>query len=279
MKQVGRTLLAASFSFSEQKTRNEHHPHASFKNQSTMLGCNGPMERLRLGGIWCACMESDDHVYYRLADMALRSVPIRWLRRLGHYNSPTDGAVQGQVDSSDATKPPNAIINATLDVVDTAAGPAIRVISNQFVFADEDDGDVRAISDNIVISKTILLKNITSTSGGTFDDWARMGLLSGEGRIMSTGVMIKFKDGSKERTLSFEVKSQSGVKHGLTRDDVVKHINALVDFERNRLGLTPLKKDEREESEVPKGGSNELETREGNAIIPVERTMSLNEKW
>jgi len=248
-----------------------------------MLGCNGPMERLRLGGIFCACMEGDDHSHYRLADMALKSVPIRWLRRLGHFNSPTDGAVQGQVDGGDATKPPNAIIDATLNAVDTADGPAIRVISNQFVFADEDDGDVRAISENIVISKTVLLKNITSVSGGTFDDWAKMGLLSGDGRIMSTGVMIKFKDGiksDKERTLSFETKSQPGVKHGLTRDEVVKHLDALVDFERTRLGLTPLKNDEREDAlEAPKGGSIDLESREGDAIIPVDRTMSLNEKW
>ena len=81
--------------------------------------------------------------------------------------------------------------------------------------------------------------------------------------------------------LIFEVKVRPGVKHGLSRDDVVKHVNTLVDFERSRLGLPEL---ERAGEKVggKKGGANDNsadEMREDHAIVPLDRTMSLNEEF
>ena len=181
-------------------------------------------------------------------------------------------------------KPPNAVISAQLDVVDAVQGPAIRLTSSQFIFADEDDGDVVAISESIVLTKTVLLRDIISVACGTFDEWARLGLLAGDGRIINTGVLIKSKSPSesggiaKERVLIFQVKTKPGTKHGLTRDDVVKHINTLVDFERSRLGLPEL---ERAGDEVVGGkGANDGsvdEMREDHAIVPLDRSISLNE--
>mmetsp|Transcript_5627 Transcript_5627/g.15800 ORF Transcript_5627/g.15800 Transcript_5627/m.15800 type:complete len:123 (-) Transcript_5627:159-527(-) len=122
-----------------------------------------------------------------------------------------------------------------------------------------------------------------------------MGLLAGDGRIMNAGVLIKSKSGSgnhaKERTLIFEVKAQHSVKHGLSRNDVVKHINTLVDFERSRLGLAALERTvegsggddvdvSTESTDTKRGGPNSItESREDCAIIPLNRTMSLNEEF
>ena len=260
----------------------------------------GPIERLRLGGILCSCIESQDQFYYRLADLALRNVQVRWLRRLGQYNVQSSsvgstavvaGRYAGTTKDakpktpSDVIKPPNAVINAQLDVVDAAQGPAIRLTSSQFIFADEDDGDVVAISESIVLTKTVPLRDIVSVTSGTFDEWARLGLLAGDGRIINTGVLIKSKSssesGGKERVLIFEVKARPGMKHGLSRDDVVKHINTLVDFERSRLGLPELERaGEKVGSE--KGGAHDNsadEMREDHAIVPLDRTMSLNEEF
>ena len=250
----------------------------------------GPLERLRLGGVLCSCIESQEQIHYRLADLALRNVQVRWLRRLGQYK------VQSSTTSSSADsaavvsggpnviKPPNAVISAQLDVVDAVQGPAIRLTSSQFIFADEDDGDVVAISESIVLTKTVLLREIVSVTSGTFDEWARLGLLAGDGRIINTGVLIKSKSPSesggiaKERVLIFEVKAKPGMKHVLSRDDVVKHINTLVDFERSRLGLPEL---ERAGDEVVGGkGANDGsvdEMREDHAIVPLDRSISLNE--
>lgn len=267
-----------------------------------MVVC-GPIERLRLGGILCSCIESQDQFYYRLADLALRNVQVRWLRRLGQYNVPSnnagsDAVVKGRSTDttkdakpktpSDVIKPPNAVINAQLDIIDSAQGPAIRLTSSQFIFADEDDGDVVAISESIVLTKTVPLRDIVSVTSGAFDEWARLGLLAGDGRIMNTGVLVKSKSPSrsggkdKERVIIFEVKAKPGMKHGLSRDDVVKHVNTLVDFERSRLGLPEL---ERAGDEIcgDKGGTNNVrsddEMREDHAIVPLDRTMSLNEKF
>ena len=255
----------------------------------------GPLERLRLGGVLCSCIESQDQIHYRLADLALRNVQVRWLRRLGQYKVQSSSADSAAVVSGGSTesepksppnviKPPNAVISAQLDVVDAVQGPAIRLTSSQFIFADEDDGDVVAISESIVLTKTVLLREIVSVTSGTFDEWARLGLLAGDGRIINTGVLIKSKSPSesggiaKERVLIFEVKAKPGMKHVLSRDDVVKHINTLVDFERSRLGLPDL---ERAGDEVGNGkeandGSAD-EMREDYAIVPLDRSMSLNE--
>ena len=266
-----------------------------------MVVC-GPIERLRLGGILCSCIESQDQFYYRLADLALRNVQVRWLRRLGQYNVQSSsvgstavvaGRYAGTTKDakpktpSDVIKPPNAVINAQLDVVDAAQGPAIRLTSSQFIFADEDDGDVVAISESIVLTKTVPLRDIVSVTSGTFDEWARLGLLAGDGRIISTGVLIKSKSPSgsggiaKERLLIFEVKARPGMKHGLSRDDVVKHVNTLVDFERSRLGLPELEraggKDGGERGETSEENIDEM--REEHAIVPLDRTMSLNEEF
>ena len=255
-----------------------------------MVVC-GPIERLRLGGILCSCIESQDQFYYRLADLALRNVQVRWLRRLGQYNVQSSSVGTSTTKDakpktpSDVIKPPNAVINAQLDVVDAAQGPAIRLTSSQFIFADEDDGDVVAISESIVLTKTVPLRDIVSVTSGTFDEWARLGLLAGDGRIINTGVLIKSKSssesGGKERVLIFEVKARPGMKHGLSRDDVVKHINTLVDFERSRLGLPELER-AGEKSGGEKGGANDNsadEMREDHAIVPLDRTMSLNAEF
>ena len=262
-----------------------------------MVVC-GPIERLRLGGILCSCIESQDQFYYRLADLALRNVQVRWLRRLGQYNVQSSSIVAAGRSAgttkdakpktpSDVIKPPNAVINAQLDVVDAAQGPAIRLTSSQFIFADEDDGDVVAISESIVLTKTVPLRDIVSVTSGTFDEWARLGLLAGDGRIINTGVLIKSKSPSgsggiaKERLLIFEVKARPGMKHGLSRDDVVKHVNTLADFERSRLGLPELEraggKDGGERGETSEENIDEM--REEHAIVPLDRTMSLNEEF
>lgn len=289
----------------------------------------GPLERLSLGGVLCGCLESQDQFYYRLAYMALQSLQVRWLRRLGQYSLQNANTTSGKTDndhvdndasprgdatsifdnqnveqqynsSSVAAKPPNAIMSAQLDVVDTTPGPAIRLTSAQFVFADEEDGDVQVITDSIILSKTVLLRDVVSVTGGTVDEWARLGLLAGEGRIRNTGVLVKSREKSdvtKERTLIFEVKAaQNNSKHGLSRDDVVKHLNTLVDFERSRLGLPAL------EPETPLGAELAADDRDATtdriptatkvteiredmaeeeryAIIPLNRTMSLNEEF
>ena len=262
----------------------------------------GPIERLRLGGILCSCIESQDQSYYRLADLALRTnLQVRWLRRLGQYNVPStslgsDAEAIGRTSKctpkeakpkTDVVKPPNAVINASLDIIDAPQGTAVRLTSSQFIFADEDDGDVVAISEGIVLTKTFLLRDIVSVTGGSFDEWARFGLLAGDGRIMNTGVLVKSRSSNgsggnvRERVLMFEVKARPGAKHGLSRDDVVKHLNTLVDFERSRLGLPEL---ERAGEKVcgEKGSANDegtLEMREEHAIVPFDRTMSLNEEF
>lgn len=286
----------------------------------------GPLERLSLGGVLCGCLESQDQFYYRLAYLALQSLQVRWLRRLGQYNlqnantAPSktdhDGADNDASPRGDATsifddqnastvvgsvaKPPNAIMSAQLDVVDTTPGPAIRLTSAQFVFADEEDGDVQVITDSIVLSKTVLLRDVVSVTGGTVDEWARLGLLAGEGRIRNTGVLVKFRgssDVAKERTLIFEVKAaQNNAKHGLSREDVVKHLNTLVDFERSRLGLPALEPEEPTDAELAGDDRDattdriptatevteireEMTEEERYAIIPLNRTMSLNEEF
>ena len=191
-------------------------------------------------------------------------------------------------------------MSAQLDVVDTTPGPAIRLTSAQFVFADEEDGDVQVITDSIVLSKTVLLRDVVSVTGGTVDEWASRDLLVGEGRIQNTGVLIKFRgssDVAKERTLIFEVKAApNNAKHGLSRDDVVKLLKTLVDFERSRLDL-PLLEAEKPAGAESAGDDRDVttdriptttevtEVREGMteeeryAIIPFNRTMSLNEEF
>ena len=81
--------------------------------------------------------------------------------------------------------------------------------------------------------------------------------------------------------LIFEVKARPGVKHGLSRDDDVKHINTLVDFERSRLGLPELERAS-EKDGGERGEDNNVsvdEMREDHAIVPLDRTMSLNEEF
>ena len=273
-----------------------------FLRNTKMVVVCGPIERLRFGGILCSCIESQDQSYYRLADLALRTnLQVRWLRRLGQYNVPSSSAVSdaeviGRTSKctpkeagpkTDVVKPPNAVINASLDIIDAPQGTAVRLTSSQFIFADEDDGDVVAISEGIVLTKTVLLRDIVSVTGGSFDEWARLGLLAGDGRIMNTGVLVKSRSSNgsggnvRERVLMFEVKARPGAKHGLSRDDVVKHLNTLVDFERSRLGLP-----ERERAGEKVGGEKgsadnqgTLEMREEHAIVPFNRTMSLNEEF
>ena len=270
----------------------------------------GPLERLSLGGVLCGCLESQDQFYYRLAYLTLQSQQVRWFRRLGQYNLQNANATSSKADNDGAdnntsqsstvvgsvAKPPNAIMSAQLDVVDTTPGPAIRLTSAQFVFADEEDGDVQVITDNIVLSKTVLLRDVVSVTGGTVDEWARMGLLAGEGRIRNTGVLVKFRgssDVAKERALIFEVKAApNNAKHGLSRDDVVKHLNTLLDFERSRLGLPALEAEKQENGKsvsddrdgttdrIPASEIREEMTEEERyAIIPFNRTMSLNEEF
>ena len=140
------------------------------------------------------------------------------------------------------------------------------------------------------------LRDVVSVTGGTVDEWARMGLLAGEGRIRNTGVLVKFRgssDVAKERALIFEVKAApNNAKHGLSRDDVVKHLNTLLDFERSRLGLPALEAEKQENGKsvsddrdgttdrIPASEIREEMTEEDRyAIIPFNRTMSLNEEF
>ena len=138
----------------------------------------GQIQRMRLYGACCPCIESETDQLFRLADLSLQLVPILWFRKIKHHTKRTNGSSGSNGASSylcgagdylciggtgyddmidddtkvkdgddvDTTPLPQQVlyspyvpINATLSVVDTAwYGPALQVSSNQFVFADDD---------------------------------------------------------------------------------------------------------------------------------------------
>ena len=137
----------------------------------------GQIQRMRLFGACCPCIERETDQLFRLADLSLQLVPVLWFRKIKHHTKKPNGgngtssylcgasdylciggtgyddmvdddtkkAKDGGEDDDTTPLPqqvlysPYVPINATLSVVDTAwYGPALQVSSNQFVFADDD---------------------------------------------------------------------------------------------------------------------------------------------
>lgn len=252
----------------------------------------GPITRLHCLGTCCPCFESTTDHNFRLAELSLQSVPIRWIRVIVTKKDGTGGLGHGSLfdgicavgsESSDlpggsdvvvssdekAAQPTHISIDATLSIVDTRHdGPALRIISTAFVFADDDApnngsnavstsenrGVKGSFSEDIRMVKTIPLSEIACATPGADQEWKELGLEDG-GRARRTGVLLKSKSseddggakismGSRsKRLLALELVNEGD---GLTRDMVVQHINTLIGWECSRMKSKIKVKDDRQ---------------------------------
>lgn len=133
----------------------------------------------------------------------------------------------------------NVTIPASLDVTDTADGPAVRITpccspsDKMYNFVDEDDSTLRGR--RRPASRTVLLRDIGTVAAGD-------GMLDSAGAITGTGVACGIKIRGKQHQmewgdepvlLQFDVVET--IVHGVTRDEVVRHLNALVLWNRQRI--------------------------------------------
>ena len=135
-------------------------------------------------------------------------------------------------------------IEATLDVVDTAHGPAVRITprcshDTMYSFVDEDD-ESNLRGRRRPACRTILLRDIGNAAAGD-------GMLDSAGAMAGAGISCGVKVYGKRHLnsknmpamgpapvlLQFDVLET--VVHKVTRDEVVQHLNVLVDWNKQRI--------------------------------------------
>lgn len=237
-----------------------------------------PLTRLRLMGLCCPCLMTNETDYVaREACVVLSGVSIKWYRKVVREEGENDNNGESQGDdgakrhatanAGDAarrilceginqiatslsgeslhlTSTKDVDIEATLDVVDTAHGPAVRITprcspDTMYSFADEDDeSNVRGR--RRPACKTVLLRDIaTSAAGDGMLDSA--GAMAGAG--ISCGVKIYGKRhlnsknmptvGPAPVPLQFDVLET--VVHKVSREEVVQHLNFLANWNKQRI--------------------------------------------
>ena len=228
----------------------------------------GPLARLRLLVCCCPCLESESDRSARDGIIALQGIPLKWYRKCKSEDINTAAVAKG--DNQPRSSPGAAIVDgineglsqigikcslsgdgfalaptcnvgivSTLDVIDTDDGPALRVTprcssEKLYTFIDEDDSKVTGR--RRPAPKTVMLRDIGTVGAGD-------GLLESASRIaggLSCGVKVFGKAvdstllvGPATPLLQFDV-FETAI-HGVTRDEVVLHLNALVTWNRNRI--------------------------------------------
>ena len=237
-----------------------------------------PLTRLRLMGLCCPCLMTNESDYAaREACVVLSGVSIKWYRKVVREEGENDkhGESQGDdgaqrhasANAGDAarrilceginqiatslsgeslhlTTTKDVDIEATLDVVDTAHGPAVRITprcspDTMYSFVDYDDeSNVRGR--RRPASRTILLRDISTAAAGD-------GMLDSAGAMAGAGISCGIKVYGKRHLnsknmpamgpapvlLQFDVLET--VVHKVTRDEVVQHLNVLVDWNKQRI--------------------------------------------
>ena len=138
----------------------------------------------------------------------------------------------------------DVVIEATIDVVDTADGPAVRITprcspDTMRSFVDEDD-DSNLRGRRRPACRTLLLRDVdTATAGDGIMDSA--GAMAGAG--ISCGVKLYGKRHLNSKSmpaigpapvlLQFDVLET--VVHKVTREEVVQHLNALMSWNKKRI--------------------------------------------
>jgi hypothetical protein len=274
----------------------------------------GPIQRLRLCGSLCPCFESEEEHALRVADMLLKSVPVRWYRKLrvspysmggdtlmGATNDVVFKACYGCYSSQQipaAVRKPTTLptttqyvgIDASLDVIDTRQGPALLIASNDYSFVDDDNESSSQMPAMQTMKKIIPLKDIQMAARGDGKEWETMGL---EG-LSSTGIIVYSKtskdpqdDTSEDRTeirkklLVFQV--MPGSKLSLTRDEAMKHLNTLISWDRvgpiedESQAIVPYDDKALDYHALEKDGkeSNERQTSDSQAIAPRQSSRTI----
>ena len=237
-----------------------------------------PLTRLRLMGLCCPCLIANESDYLaREACVVLSSVSIKWYRKIVREEGKNDNNGESQGDdgaqrhasanAGDAarrilceginqiatslsgeslhlTTTKDVGIEATLDAIDTADGPAVRITprcspDTMYSFADEDDeSNVRGRRHPAC--KTVLLRDIATAAAGD-------GMLDSAGAMAGAGISCGVKIYGKRHLnsknmpamgpapvlLQFDVLET--VVHKVTRDEVVQHLNVLVDWNKQRI--------------------------------------------
>ena len=238
---------------------------------------------MRLFGACCPCIESESDQLFRLADLSLQLVPVLWFRKIKHHvKKPNDSGTSSYLCAArdylycggcyddivdDDTKrnntdnedeeaqhmpqqvrySPYVPLNATLSVIDTNwYGPALRVSSNHFVFADDDvimsnqpskaSGVIGTISDKVTMTKTIPLSEIDSATAISKDECLKLGLDGAEDFV----VVVKSKFNKAMLLVFHVIPPGHGVdmKKCKTRDQVVDHINMLLTWNSMQVDKT-----------------------------------------
>mmetsp|Transcript_33878 Transcript_33878/g.38540 ORF Transcript_33878/g.38540 Transcript_33878/m.38540 type:complete len:257 (-) Transcript_33878:187-957(-) len=217
-----------------------------------MLGQS--IQRLRFCQSLCPCFVSEQEHAMWVADMVIQSVPIRWYRKIrispyGTGSSTILGATNDlfshlcgkleddqipksvRLSGSEATITQYVGIEATMTVIGTSEGPALKIVSNNCFFVDNDDMELEENS-SLHMSKTILFKNMSLATPGKAYDWEDIGF-SGE-----NGLMIVAKVGPKEieppaykRIFTCCLLPDS--KLSLSRPEAVRHLNNLISWDKD----------------------------------------------
>eukprot|EP00568_Trieres_chinensis_P007617 CAMPEP_0183294714 /NCGR_PEP_ID=MMETSP0160_2-20130417/2938_1 /TAXON_ID=2839 ORGANISM="Odontella Sinensis, Strain Grunow 1884" /NCGR_SAMPLE_ID=MMETSP0160_2 /ASSEMBLY_ACC=CAM_ASM_000250 /LENGTH=229 /DNA_ID=CAMNT_0025456073 /DNA_START=60 /DNA_END=746 /DNA_ORIENTATION=- len=225
---------------------------------TTRASTVGHLSRLRFYGFCCPCIESEEDNAARIAALSVQGVPVKWHRSV-HALTPPGTAQQslesraaeggcgngltgaeryigkivekgfralGELNSSTTSY---VGIEATLDMVDGPFGPSIRVTPNwsakeEHYFSDQDDGGITPVGVCRASStKTVPLMEVEEVAAG--DGWNQRGRVS-------CGVRVHGKSdahqlvGKGKKLLLFDV--HESALHGVTRDEVVGHMNTLL---------------------------------------------------
>ena len=128
-------------------------------------------------------------------------------------------------------------IDATLDVVDTMSGPAIRLISHGYEFIDDERTMKTAEEDKKmpVMTKTVLLADIGSVTPATEHVWSAFGLNGKFTDGVFANSLATGRSNADTKHFIFEILQSN--QHNLTRDEAVRHFNTVIGW--NSVRLTP----------------------------------------
>lgn len=239
-----------------------------------------PLTRLRLMGLCCPCfMTNETDFAAREACVVLSGVSIKWYRKVvledgegdkhGESQDDDGGQRHTTANAGDAarrilcdglnqiatslsgeslhlTTTKNVGIEATLDIVDTAHGPAVRITPRcspdmMYSFVDEDD-DSNLRGRRRPACRTILLRDISTAAAGD-------GVLDSAGAMAGAGISCGVKIYGKRHLnsknmpavgpapvlIQFDVLET--ILHKVTREEVVQHLNTLVDWNKQRIAV------------------------------------------